>query len=243
MKTPEDGGAAPETHAKLLSMIPQGKPVERVILSAAALIGEHPAIIADGQLYPHAGQRMALLDRALPDVTVELFVGLCNPGTFIPKALMQLSDPQRRAVVTSTDLSCLGWLPMIEDIRDLAPDVKITLWRNEDSPLIWGDILRAIADVPQDTPVVNEFGLLSSLVSEAGQHQIEMAAEVAPSERDATFREALAQVFQDHALPEAIEEELDLPGWSNDLVAAFTELYEQDVARLQSMPDIRFLAP
>lgn len=243
LKVPKEEAAVSEAFAKFLSMIPQARSVERVILSTAAFFGEQELVIDDGQLYPFAGQRMALADQMLQDITVELFVGLCNPGTFIPKILMQLSDARRQAVVNSTDLSCLGWLPMIEDIRDLAPDVKITLWRNEDSPLIWGDILRAIAGAPPETPVEGEFGFLSSLLSEAGQHQIEMAAETVPVARDAGFRMALAQVFQQHALPDAIEEELDLPGWSEDVIAAFTELYEQDVLRLQSMPDIRFLAP
>ncbi len=241
---PSDTRPSPQdTLARFQRLIPDGQQVDRAVLSSAEYIGERPSIIMDGQLYPQAGHRMAYLDHLFGDAQVELFVALRNPGGFIPRVLMSLSEPERRHVINSTDLSCLSWLTMIEDIRDLAPDVNITLWSNEDSPLIWGDIGRALAGLPGDAPLDQEFALLSTLVSDAGKQEIEGLIQQNPTRDDPGFRDDLARIFQEHALPDAIEEEVELPGWNEDIVAAFTELYEQDLARLQTMPDIRFLKP
>ncbi|MEX0306058.1 MAG: hypothetical protein AB3N12_01620 [Ruegeria sp.] len=243
LKPSENRPSQQDTLARFHKLFPKDQQVDRAILSSALYLGERPTIIMDGQFYPRAGQRMAYLDNLFGDSTVELFVGLRNPGSFIPKVLMLLSAPEREHIIATTDLSCLSWLAMIEDIRDLAPDVKITLWSNEDFPLICGDIARGLAGLPEDTPLEQEFAHLSSLVSEVGKREIQSLIEQQGAPNDPIIRDRLAHVFQQHALTEAIEEEVELPGWNEDIVAAFTELYEQDLARLQTMPDIRFLKP
>ncbi len=243
LKPSADRPSRQDTLARFQKLFPKGQQVDRAILSSALYLGERASIIMDGQFYANAGQRMAYLDQLFNDSTVELFVGLRNPGSFIPKVLMLLSAPERAHILSTTDLSCLSWLAMIEDIRDLAPDVKITLWSNEDSPLIFGDIARAMVGLPEDAPLAQEYALLSSLVTEVGKKEILSLLEQQAAPNDPMLRGRLAQVFQQQALTEAIEEEVELPGWNEDIVAAFTELYEQDLARLQTMPDIRFLKP
>ncbi|RLK08292.1 hypothetical protein [Ruegeria conchae] len=243
LKPAADRPSHQDTRARFQKLMPQGQQVDRAILSSALYLGERASIIMDGQFYANAGQRMSYMDHLFSDSSVELFVGLRNPGSFIPKVLMLLSAPEREHIVATTDLSCLSWLAMIEDIRDLAPDVKITLWSNEDSPLILGDIARALVGLPADTQLDQEYALLSSLISDLGKQELKGLREQQRPPNDPIFRGRLAQIFQQHALTGAIEEEVELPGWSEDIIAAFTELYEQDLARLRTMPDLRFLNP
>ncbi|SDW17405.1 hypothetical protein SAMN05444358_101123 [Ruegeria halocynthiae] len=243
LKPSADRPSHQDTLAQFQNLFPKGQQIDRAILSSALYLGERSSIIMDGQFYARAGQRMAYLDQLFGESTVELFIGLRNPGSFIPNVLMLLSAHEREHILATTDLSCLSWLAMIEDIRDLAPDVKITLWSNEDFPLICGDILRTLAGMPDDTPIEEEFTLLSSLVSDVGKRELADVIEQQSVPNDPILRGKLGQIFQQHALTDAIEEELELPGWNEDIVAAFTELYEQDLARLQTMPDIRFLKP
>lgn len=225
------------------NLMPAGRTVNRAILCSETYIGERPTALMDGQFYPQAGSRLALLDQIFSDSQVEIFIGLRNPASYIPRVLMALSAPERERVIRSTDLSCLSWLTTIEDMRDLAPDVQITLWSNEDSPLIRGDVARALIGLQDDVPLNTEYDLLASLVSDAGQREIEQLTQQNLPPNDPELKAGLALIFQEYALPDAIEEEVELPGWDQDIVAAFTELYEQDVARLQSMPEIRFIKP
>ena len=215
----------------------------RMILSSDSFLGVKPVAIHDGQFYPFAGQRLASLDRVLGDTEIEVFLSLLNPGVFIPKVLRSLTDSQCQNIFNNTDLSCLSWLSVIEDIRDLAPNVKLTLWSNEDTPLIWGDILRAMGGLPDGVPLNDEYGLLNSLLNPTGQRVALSLAEQKPVLEREIFQSELMRLLQDYSEPGKLEEEIDLPGWSDEVLSAFSELYEQDLFQIRNMPDIRFLTP
>ncbi len=225
------------------SILPGGDDSRRVVYSNGSFAGEPDSALRDGQLYPLAGRRMALLEHGFHDHQVELFMGLRNPGSFVPKLLMSLPQEARTNAMRDTDLSCLSWIGMIEDIRDLAPSVQITLWSNEDTPFIWGDIIRALAGLDEDTPVEGEHDLLLSLLDETGRSEVLTLTDPDAGHSKVSLHENMARIFEEHAQPEEIEEELDLPGWSTEIVDAFSELYEQDLERLGAIPGVRVLKP
>ncbi|WP_037310485.1 hypothetical protein [Ruegeria halocynthiae] len=228
---------------QMQNMLPVNPDVRRTIFSSDNFVGERALALQEGQLYPQAGRRMALLDTAYSDHQITLFLGLSNPGSFIPKLLMTLPQADRESIIRSTDLSCLSWIGMIEDIRDLAPDVQITLWSNEDTPLIWGDIVRAMGDLNDDVALNDEYDLLLSLLDDTGKSKVLGQMDSVDGQDKATVRESLAQIFEDHAKLDTVEEELELPGWSAEIIDAFSELYEQDLTKLETMPGVRILKP
>ncbi|MEW2919390.1 hypothetical protein AB1A64_20145 [Ruegeria sp. ANG10] len=237
------GTEAVDLSQNLNSILPNDAHTQRAIFSSGRFAGEPADALQEGQLYPLAGRRMALLEQAFDDNQVELFIGLRNPGSLIPKLLMSLPEGERAEIVRNTDLSCLSWIGMIEDIQDLAPSVQITLWSNEDTPFIWGDIIRALTGLDDSTTLVDEYDLLATLLDEAGQNKVlALSNQIEPQDKS-VLHEQLAQIFEEHALPEKIEEELDLPGWSTEIVDAFSELYEQDLERLGAVPGVRVLKP
>ncbi|WP_170761937.1 hypothetical protein [Ruegeria lacuscaerulensis] len=231
------------SHERLRDVLPTGPNTRRVIFSSGNFAGETTTALQEGQLYPLAGRRMALLEQVYHDHEVELFMGLRNLGGFIPKILMSLPEETREKIIQDTDLSCLSWIGMIEDIRDLAPGVQITLWSSENTPFIWGDIVRALGDLPEDTDLADEYDLLLSLLDETGQEKVQTLVKEDERQDKGDLRNYLAQVFEDHAQQDKIEEELDLPGWNTEIVDAFSELHEQDLARLATTPGVRILTP
>ncbi len=230
---------SPSTREILEDAILDGEVADRVVLSNEHFFGAQWSAIRDGQFYPLAGPRMAYLDELFLDAQVELFMGLRNPASFIPDVLMSLSPKHREDVMNLTDISFLSWLTMVEDIVDLAPNVRMTFWCNEDTPLIWGDIIRAMTGLAPDTPLRNEFAFLASLLSETGKR---MLKELTTGEA-AIQSQQLAEIFATHAAPDKVQEELDFPGWSEDVVEAFTTIYQQDLAEIRTIPGIRFLTP
>ncbi len=227
----------------LKTLLPSEPNAQRTIFSSQGFASDPPLALQDGQLYPLAGRRMALLEQVYHDHEIELFMGLRNPGSFIPKLLMTLSEQSRVEIIRNTDLSCLSWIGMIEDIRDLAPSIQITLWCNEDTPFIWGDVIRALAGLDENTALADEYDLLLSLLDEAGQNKVlELTVQESPPDR-ISLKDHLANIFEDHVQAEKVEEELHLPGWNDEIVDAFSELYEQDLDRLCEIPGVRVLKP
>lgn len=238
-----EGIALPDARRNLTAILPGAPGIQRLILSSEKFFGPVRTAIQHGQFYPYAGRRTAFAAQLLEDYEVELFFGLVNPGSFIPKVLTYVHEGIGQSVIDSTDLSCLSWVSMIEDLVDLAPNVRITLWANEDTPLIWGDILRAMTGVPESQPLKDEHALLSSLLTESGKRELMDLIRTQATHDPQDVRDSLSNIFDEHALPGQIEEELDFPGWSDEIVEAFSEIYEQDLARIESMPNVRVLKP
>ncbi|WP_170572723.1 hypothetical protein [Ruegeria atlantica] len=234
-----------ETAARqyLRDILPTGPRARRTIFTSQDFAAEPAFALQEGLLYPLAGRRMAMLEQIYHEHEIELFIGLRSPGSFIPKLLMALPEQTRTEIMQTTDLSCLSWIGMVEDIRELAPGIQITLWSNEDTPFIWGDIIRALAGLEEDTALVDEHDLLLSLLDDAGRNKLqELTNSHAPQAKD-RIKDDIARIFEDHARPEKIEEELELPGWNTEIVDAFSELYEQDLDRLGEIPGVRVLTP
>ena len=53
----------------------------------------------------------------------------------------------------------------------------------------------------------------------------------------------IAAFLDKFALDEEIEEELDMPGWTEELVAELTEVYDEDVLAIQRIPGVTVLTP
>ena len=45
-----------------------------------------------------------------------------------------------------------------------------------------------------------------------------------------------------YALDEAVEEELDIPGWTDEYVDALTDLYERDIEIIANMRNVTLIA-
>ena len=56
-------------------------------------------------------------------------------------------------------------------------------------------------------------------------------------------RRVIAAFLDKFALDEEIEEELDMPGWTEELVAELTEVYDEDVLAIQRIPGVTVLTP
>lgn len=55
-------------------------------------------------------------------------------------------------------------------------------------------------------------------------------------------RRVMQAFLAKYALAEAVEEELDIPGWTETYVAQLTELYEADVAQIANRPNVTLIA-
>ncbi|WP_234416709.1 hypothetical protein [Ruegeria sp. Alg231-54] len=233
----------PDEIESMRGNLPIHPEVKRAIFISEEFIGEKDVVIADGQFYSSAGKRLSVLEESFSDCQLELYLALRNPGSFIPKYLMSIPEQAREDVIRNNDLSHLSWVEMIEDVRDFAPEVQITLWCNEDIPLLWGDVVRSVGGLAADAAIKDEYDLLISLLTEEGQSQAQAILDQVSTLSQSETRDVLADILANHAQPDKMEEELDLPGWSDEIIDAFSELYEQDLTRLETMAGVKVLKP
>ena len=64
-----------------------------------------------------------------------------------------------------------------------------------------------------------------------------------PGATEIQKRRIYAAFLDKVAIEDAIEEELDLPGWTVDMVNRMTEIYDEDVFRIERIPGVTLITP
>lgn len=238
-----EGDAAPEARAVLMDAILEGDTPDRMILSNDNFFATPKLAVAKGVFYPGAEIKLARLRQLFPQDRIELCLGLRNPATFLPAVFALSPGTELATFLDGTDPRDLRWSELLARIRAAVPDVDITVWCNEDTPLIWAHLIREMAGLEPNTKIIGGFDLLSEIMSKAGMQRFRAYLKTHPAMSEIQKRRVIAAFLDKYALDEAIEEEVDLPGWTEDLIRRMTELYEEDIFAIQRMPGLALIAP
>ncbi len=227
---------------ELFDTIMKGYPAERVIFSHENALCMPARVFDQKGFYIKTAFRSTWLRALFPDNPCELFIALRNPATYIPAALKQDGVPGYEAFMQGIDPRAVRWSSVIQALQDNNPGCPITVWCNEDTPLIWPTILREIADVEHDFTFKAELAVLKSIMVEDGFARMESYLDSHKPNNEIQRRRIFAAFLDKFASDEAIEEEIDLPGWTPELVEEITAAYEDDIYVIERMSGINFIA-
>lgn len=227
--------ATDATQEEVLDQIMDAGTAERLILSWENFLS-FPQWVVRGRLYPAAGERVRSFTNIFPSFGAELHIAIRNPATFLPALFQRQRGKSVEDFLGGADPLALRWSEVIADL--LAQDMPVTVWCDEDTPLIWPEVLRAVAGV--DIPLEGEDELLAAIMDEKGIGRLRarMAQPLPVEER----RNVTAALLEEHARPEMVEMQIEMPGWTPELVDAMTDAYEEDILRIMAMPGVRFLS-
>jgi hypothetical protein len=234
----------PEHEQMLLSEMGLSAPPERMILSHDTFLGYPVQAVAQDKIYPRIETRAQQLRALFPSAQVEFHIGLRNPATFLP-AIFERASKQANfeEFLNGADPMKLRWSDAIRRLRVAVPDAPVAVWCNEDTPIIWHDLLRQIAghDPKMQLEARDEF--FGTIMGRSGLNRMKTYLEAHPP-KTALQRRRITMAFLDKfARPDVIEQEIDLPGWTESYVDALTTLYDEDVAAVQSIPGVTLMMP
>ena len=234
--------ATQDTQALVLDQIMDEDRADRLILSYDNFLA-FPKWAMGAMFYPNGAERARALTRIFPEIEAEFHLAIRNPATFLPALFQKQTDKSYDDFVAGTDPLLLLWSDLVGRIRTLNPDVPLTVWCDEDTPLLWPEILRSIAghDPSMQLDGVDDF--LASLMPPGGMTRLRAYLTNHPPAHDEQRRRVVSAFLGKFALPEQIEMELDLPGWTDDYVETLTARYDQDVARIAAMPGVTLMVP
>lgn len=242
-KTLRGAPAGPEVRDVILDALGEVGPADRIVFSHENLLCFPVNAIGPDGLYPTAPARVAAYANLFPGAGAEFFVALKNPATLVPALLDRAAEASCEMLLRGGAPASLRWAPVIRRILAQTPGVALTLWCAEDLPLLWPDVLRAIAGVPPEEVLEGDFDLLATLMTDRGLAELKAFFDRHAPRRPTQRRRATATFLERHVRPEALEVEIALPGWSEDLVAAMTEAYDEDCAEIAALPGVTFLVP
>lgn len=239
----ESGEPSAEARDVLIDAIMDDETANRLVLSNAHFFGSQRQALADDIIYPEAVARLVNLRRLFSGDQVEMFMAIRNPATFLPAILEKASPRRIIEVLSSCDPVNLRWSNTLLQIREAVPDVQLTVWCNEDLPLIWGQVIREMAGIGMGEKIEGNFDLLNEIMTKEGIKRFHSYIRQQPDMNEMQLRRVMVAFLDKYAKDDELEEELDLPGWTEELVDDLTLAYDQDVIRIQRIPGINFVSP
>ncbi|THH38085.1 hypothetical protein E4Z66_00460 [Aliishimia ponticola] len=227
----------------LLDAILDQENAERVILSNAHFFGAPRSSVNNGQLYPKAIERLQSLVTLFPDDRIEMFMAMRNPATFLPAAFDRSPKEYIAGFLGGVLPEEILWSDFFMMVREEFPQIQITTWCNEDAPLLWAQIIREMAGLEPGQKIIGGFDLLSSIMSREGMQRFRAYLKSHPTMNEMQKRRVMAAFLDKFAIDEAIEEELDLPGWTEELVERMTTVYDDDMLEVQRIPGVTLIMP
>lgn len=224
------------------AMLDDGE-AERVILSDANFFRTPKSAVEQGMFYPAAPVRMMRMAQIFERDEVEIFMGIRNPATLLPILYSKSGCKDPATFWGGRDPRDVVWSDTIDLLRQAVPNIPITIWCNEDTPLIWAHIIRQMAGMADDQKIIGGFDLLSSIMSTEGMKRFRAYLKDHPVMTEHQKRRAIAAFLDKYALEDEVEEELDMPGWTDELVDEMSDIYDGDVAAIAAMPGVRVLMP
>jgi hypothetical protein len=234
--------ATRDNQALILEQIMEEDHADRLILSWDSFLSLPPWVLKD-TLYPAAGERVRAFSQIFPEIEAEFHLAIRNPATFLPALYDKQRQKPYQDFLAGADPFDLRWSDVVERILDSNPDAPLTIWCDEDTPLIWPEVLQAVAGLPDGVRLDGEDDLLLSLMSTDGMTRLRAYLESHPPATVLQRRKIVSAFLDKFALPDRIDMQIDMPGWTEDSVAELSHLYEEDVARIAQMAEVTFLAP
>jgi len=226
----------------LLNSIVRNTIIQRLIMTNSSFLGVPAWMFCGSKFYQNAGKNTAAIRNLFPDNPCEFFLGIANPSVFIPNVFRGQKEKNYQQFMDNIDLATVRWSDVIARIQVANPDCPITVWCNEDNPVIWPVILQKIAGLDPKTTLRGENDIINMIISEEGQTLLAKYLSDRPNltrEQRCRLRMVFLERFY---LKEAIEEVIDLPGWTDDTIEALTKIYDDDVNRIKQMDGVTFLS-
>ncbi|WP_297774022.1 hypothetical protein [uncultured Roseovarius sp.] len=227
----------------LVDAISEEGAVDRLVLSNPGFFGTPKMSVGSGRFYGAAELRLGLFRQLFPDDQLELFLGLANPATFLPALMAGTEFDTMEGLLRGCEATDLRWSEMIARVRKAHPDIPVTVWCNEDTPLIWAQVVREMAAIDPTVSFKGEFSLIEEIMTGPGLERFHAYMAAHPGMSEVQKRRVIAAFLDKFADEGAIEQELDVPGWTDELVSSLTEIYDEDIFEIERIQGVQIIAP
>ena len=232
--------ASEDTQAMILEQIMDEASAQRLILSWTGFLGFPAYAVANG-LYGHGGEKLREFTQIFPDIEAEFHLAIRNPATFLPDLRARTLQKGHADILDGVDPFALRWSEAARQILQANPNVPLTVWCDEDTPLIWPEVLEGVSGHAPGTSLEDDDELLANLLTEAGLTRFRTYCAEHPPQTVSQRRRIVTAFLEKFGRPDALATEIALPGWTEDVVEELTRNYLADIDRIAQLPGVRFM--
>ncbi|MDJ0995698.1 MAG: hypothetical protein QNI90_19135 [Dinoroseobacter sp.] len=235
--------AEPDEEESLLELVLKGMSGKRLVMSSENFICIPQRVFDEGVFYNKMGHKSVWLRNVFPEQRVSFFLAIRNPAAFIPELYLRRRQGSFEDFLDPINMQTVEWSRVIATLADAVPDCAITVWCAEDAPLIWPEVMSALAGLENASELERTDVHLRSIMKPEGlrklKEYIERHPEIAVSQR----RWATISFLDKYAKDSAMEDSYDLPGWTQDRIESLTEAYEADMEIIADLPGVTMIQP
>ena len=231
-----------DEQALILDQIMEEDRASRMILSWESFLSL-PNYVLSERLYPAAGERVRAFCQIFPQIEAEFFLAIRNPASFLPLLYDRIKPESYRDFLNGCDPFDIYWSEVIERIVESNPGVPLTVWCDEDTPLIWPEVLQAVSGHDPATPLQDDDELLALLMTDAGLARYHAYCREHPPQSVAHRRRIVTAFLEKFGRPEQLTADASAPGWTEELVEDLTAAYLEDVGRIARIPGVHLIEP
>lgn len=217
--------------------------VRRLVFSHEFFLCVPARVITERGFYTMVPAKLGPLANLFPQAEVEYHMALINPATLVPALLERQKKVDYATMMCGHDPRELRWAPVVRGMVEAAGGRKLVLWCNEDLPMIWPEVMRRMAGLGPEVPLRGEDAIAAQIMTRSGLARLRAYFKSNPPQSVLQRRKVVSAFLDKFARPDAIEVEVPLPGWTEELVAEITATYEADIAEIAGMPGVEFLRP
>jgi hypothetical protein len=210
---------------------------QTIVMGHESLSGNLLRPFSGKTLYNAAGPLAGRLSQILSEIPLRFLFGVRNLATYIPSVyaegvnhanLVPLSELTSRTVLTD-----LHWAPMVKRVVDAAQDQPVHVWRQEDYPYIWRDVLGALTGLDNPQDFVGSSKPITQGTSIWGAEELVKQALIPDEKRD--FKKLAEKIRKENP---SSEFEGGHPEWTDEIYNGLTRDYVSDwinIVRMQGV--------
>ena len=237
------GTATAEMQQIMLDAVLNMDHPDRAIFSTPTFMGAPGRVVGTQGLYPQMGARAAALAGLFPDHQAEFFLAMRNPASLIAEVLPIFKGGGYEVLMQGRQPLELRWRDAIQGLLRAVPGKRVVIWCHEDVPLIWPEIARLAGNIPPEVPLKGAMMYLEEILTPAGLAELRETLAAQDQVTIARRRELSSRMIRDHGQPSVLDQVIDLPGWTQELVDHVTDQYRADVAEIAVLPGVEFVLP
>jgi len=233
----------PGTRDILLDAIIEEDNVRRLVMSNDNFIAIPKRIFDHGIFYPQVEGKARGLARLFPEDEISFFIGLRHPASFLQEVARRSEVPRLRDFLGTLSPLEMRWSNVIERIRKVAPRARVYAWCNEDTPIIWEDLIRLLSGADESVSLEGGLDLVGRIITRDGLAKLRQTLQSIPASDRVSRHEAIANAIENYGKPDTMEDEVIFPEMGTRLIDAMGQIYDKDVEILAQMEGVTLILP
>jgi hypothetical protein len=244
IKAIAEGSDNTDVTGQMLHSLTRGRDVKRLLMINPNFVGSVAQPFGKELFYPRTTALIHQLQTLFDGNVMQLFAATRNPASYLPscyaQSLMSASFSTYKEFLSELDMQNIKWSPFLYRLLGKQANIPLTVWRFEDYPYIWRDILQAFSGISNSQDLAGNSNRINpGLTLQGAQLLNGYIADNPPRTREGF--ENTTQVFL-KKFPSSADE-IAGPDWSGEMVKTLTNNYEDDWYYIERMDGVKTIVP